>query len=204
MLFRIAGSGSQCGERMLMVEGLATPCMWGVIRPCILMPVAAKEWSQAQWQAAVAHEQQHIRQHDGFHRVVAALARCVFWWNPLVHALCRRLEIESELCCDEAATVSSSRRDYGEMLLNLAVASSFETVPAWASGSGVRERIQRLIAPTPCGRASAWGRALMVAGVVLTGLVAGCCIDGVKPPVSGYDLSQEASLRLSAEAFPLR
>ncbi len=197
LLLQIAGSGTPCGNRLLVVEGLASPCMWGVVDPCILMPAAAKDWPPAQWQAAVLHERQHIRQHDGWHRLVAALVRALFWWNPLVHALCRRLEIESELCCDEAATANSSRRAYGEMLLHLATAASFEAAPAWAARGGVRERIQRLIAPAPCGRAAAFVRSTMVAGVLALGFAAGCCIDS-KP-----SLVQEAAVRLDADPFPL-
>ena len=203
LLFRIASSGASCGNRMRIVEGLTTPCTWGVLRPCILMPVAAINWSSAQWQAVVSHEQQHIRQHDGWHRIVAALIRSLFWWNPLVHSLCRRLEIESELCCDEAATATSSRRAYGEMLLQLATRTSLETVPAWAAVGGVRERIERIIAPSNCGRVAGWARALLVAGVLATGVVAGCCIDGDSKQVTGADLGQEAAVRLGAEAFPL-
>ena len=203
-LVRMAKAGAACGEGLLMVEGLSTPCMWGVVRPCILMPMETKHWPAAQWQAAVLHEQQHIRQHDGWHRMTAAMVRCVFWWNPLVHALCRRLEMETELCCDEAATATSSRRAYGEMLFNLAVGSSFETVPAWAPASGVKERIQRLLEPSRCGRISTWVRAVVMAGVVVAGLLAGCCIDMPKQLVEDAELSQEAAVRLAAEAFPLR
>jgi beta-lactamase regulating signal transducer with metallopeptidase domain len=112
--------------------------------------------------------------------------------------------MESELCCDEAATATSSRRAYGEMLLQLATSASFETVPAWASAGGVRERIQRIIAPTPCNRAAGLARSVMVAGVLALGFVAGCCIDGESKQATGPELDQEAALRLSADAFPLR
>lgn len=202
-LQRMAGDAGVQGP-VKMVEGLETPCMWGLFRPCILMPRAAEAWPADEWRAALLHEEQHIRQHDGWHRVAAALVRCLFWWNPLAHALCRRLEIESELCCDEAATRSSSRRAYGEMLLHLATDTAFETVPAWASSGSLKERIQRLIAPRPCGRVNGWARALVVAAVLAVGLVAGCCVDIARKAPSSNDLQTEAELRLSADPFPLK
>ena len=202
LLRRMVRAGKPCGDHMLIVEELSTPCMWGVTAPSILMPAIALDWSSTQWRAAMLHEQQHIRQHDGLHRMVAALIRCAFWWNPLVHALCRRLEIESELRCDEAATVASGRRAYGEMLLNLATNPCFETMPAWAAGS-VRERIQRLAAPTNCSRTAAAVRTLMILGVLAAGLVAGCCVEGYRKAAVHPGLGNEAALRLAAEAFPL-
>ncbi len=186
------------------VEGLETPCIWGLFRPCILMPPEARAWVSAEWRAAVLHEEQHIRQHDGWHRLAAALVRCLFWWNPLAHALCRRLEIESELCCDEAATATSSRRAYGEMLLHLAARTAFETVPAWASTGSLKERIQRLVAPRPCGRLNGWARALVVAAVLTIGFVGGCCVDIARKLPSSNDLKTEAELRLGADPFPLK
>ena len=203
-LFRLARSGAPAGGSVLIVEGLSTPCMWGVVRPCIMMPATALGWNATQREAAMLHEEQHIRQHDGWHRIAAAIVRAVFWWNPFVHALCRRLEIESELCCDEAATVPTGRRAYGDMLLRLATTSCFENAPAWAAANSVRERIERLVAPKHCGRVAGTVRSLMFVAVVATGIIGGCCIDGLKKPSTDSELKSEAALRLSAEAFPLR
>jgi bla regulator protein BlaR1 len=179
-------------------EGLSSPCIWGIARPVILMPSDATDWPREAWSAALAHEEQHLRQNDGLHRLMAALVRAIFWWNPLVHALCRRLELESELCCDEAATRGTGRRAYGELLLSLATGARFETAAAWASAGGLKERLHRLLSPASAPDARWWAhpkRALAVLGAAA--LIIGCCVTPSFTP-----LQKEAMLRLSADPFP--
>lgn len=179
-------------------EGLSSPCIWGIMRPVILMPTAAAHWPAAAWRAALAHEEQHLRQNDGLHRLITALIRAVFWWNPLVHALCRRLELESELCCDEAASRGTGRRAYGELLLSLATGASFETAAAWnAAGGGLRERLHHLLAPMPHGRPW-WQQPVKVVAMLGALLLAAACCFTPKASL----LYQEAETRLAANPFP--
>ena len=179
-------------------SGVASPCTWGIARPVILMPAAATSWPREAWRAALAHEEQHLRQNDGLHRLIAALVRAAFWWNPLVHALCRRLELESELCCDEAATRDTGRRAYGELLLSLATGVRFETAASWASSGGLRERLQRLLSPAPELPGPWWTSPRRLTAALAAGLlVVGCCVTLKFSPAQ-----QEAMLRLSADPFP--
>lgn len=179
------------------------PCLAGFWSPCVLLPPAAAHWPAAELQAALRHETQHARQHDGLHRLCAAVLRAVFWWNPALHALCGIYEAESEVCCDLAATESDvSRRDYGEMLLAHATATPARgLVLAFARRAGLRTRLSRLLSP----RRDSYG---MCCARWLTALVllcdAGMLVAALRVPESDEDaaLEMEARLRLEANAFP--
>ncbi|MGV3660763.1 MAG: M56 family metallopeptidase [Prosthecobacter sp.] len=184
------------------IEG---PCMTGWWRPCVLLPLEALAWPAATLQAALRHEEQHARQHDGLHRVCTALLQAVFWWSPAVHLLCRIYEEESEVCCDfEASSRGVNRRQYGEMLLAHAMGTPARALAIpFARRAGLRGRIGRLLAtsrPAHWMSSTRWCAALlllMAAGM----LVAAVRIDTLEVPPTP-SLESEARLRLSADPFP--
>lgn len=185
------------------VEG---PCMTGWWRPCVLLPQDALSWPAATLQAALRHEEQHARQHDGLHRVCTALLQAVFWWNPAVHLLCRIYEEESEVCCDfEASSTGVNRRQYGEMLLAHAMGMPGGALAMpFARRAGLRGRIGRLLAtsqPTQWMSFARWCAALLLL------ITAGMLMATVRVmPMTAIpvqqDLTAEALLRLSADPFP--
>lgn len=185
------------------IEG---PCMTGWWRPCVLLPLEALAWPAATLQAALRHEEQHARQHDGLHRVCTALLQAIFWWNPAVHLLCRIYEDESEVCCDfEASSSGVNRRQYGEMLLAHAMGMPGGALAMpFARRAGLRGRIGRLLAtsqPTQWMSSARWCAALLLL------LTAGMLMAAVRvAPLTAIpaqqDLTAEARLRLSADPFP--
>lgn len=204
---RRAGSAQVVEVRVSQeIEG---PCMTGWWRPCVLLPLEALAWPAATLQAALRHEEQHARQHDGLHRICTALLQAVFWWNPAVHLLRRIYEEESEVCCDfEASSSGVNRRQYGEMLLAHAMGmpGGILAMP-FARRTGLRGRIGRLLAtsqPTQW-MSSARGCAallLLIGAGMLTAAVrfqTGTLAATQSPPL---DLEAEARLRLSADPFP--
>ena len=183
---------------VIVSETVAGPCLVGAWFPRILVPASALGWPQPHWQAALRHEVQHARQHDGLHRWVATWVRALFWWNPLVHALCRRLEIESELACDAAAVGQSCPRAYGRLLLALATDNGppMQTAVAWSARHSLRERLERLITPPPCGKASAILRASLVAVLLASTALAALTMR------SREIIPDEVTTRLEADPFP--
>jgi len=180
------------------VEG---PCMMGWRRPCVLLPLEADTWPEVTLRAALRHEWQHARQHDGLHRVCAAVLRAVFWWNPPVHFLCSLYETESEVCCDlEATAADVSRREYGEMLLAHATRIPARGLAmAFARRAGLRGRIERLLA-VPKGSRWMLGVRWIVA-LTLTA-TAGVLVASIRSLPVDAALETEAVIRLSADPFP--
>ncbi|WP_395737641.1 M56 family metallopeptidase [Prosthecobacter sp.] len=183
------------------IEG---PCMTGWLRPCVLLPLEAVSWPEDTLRATLRHECQHARQRDGLHRFCAALVRAVFWWNPAMHVVCSIYEAESEICCDEEAVSSCSRREYGEMLLAHATqAPSQAFAMSFARRFGLRARLQRLFETR---RASRWALSTrwFAAWLLILGASFLMASIRVMPPqmAQGISLKDEARLRLMAEPFP--
>src|SRR5579859_4063115 len=99
--------------------GVAGPAVLEMLRPRIVMPDAFQEHFTAAEQAAVlAHEQVHLARQDARINALAALLRCLCWFNPLVHFGVASLRIDQELACDATAVAGPvSRRDYANALL---------------------------------------------------------------------------------------
>jgi beta-lactamase regulating signal transducer with metallopeptidase domain len=179
--------------------------MTGWLRPCVLLPLEAATWPETTLQAALRHEYQHARQHDGLHRMCAALLQAVFWWNPALHALCRVYEADSEVCCDlEAAAASNNRREYGELLLAHATGMPPRGLAMpFARCAGLRGRMERLLAVP---RHSPWVISTRWLTAVVLMVAAGMLVAAIRiapfavPPDSAME--NEALIRLNADPFP--
>jgi hypothetical protein len=126
----------------------------------------------------VAHERQHIIQHDTLAYRFLQITQCVFWFNPLIHKAARIIRHDRELLCDERTMQGCCKREYGMLLLreakkgmpsHLAVGIATEPV-------GVYERIAACAAHFPKNRKT---------GVIVTGIAAAIFVAGsvgfVKP-----------------------
>ncbi|HZQ39914.1 MAG TPA: M56 family metallopeptidase, partial [Rhizomicrobium sp.] len=99
--------------------GKAGPAVLGFLSPRIVTPDGFQDHFTAQERAAIlAHERVHLARQDARINALAALLRCLCWFNPLIHLGARWLRIDQELACDASVVARSvSRRDYAEALL---------------------------------------------------------------------------------------
>lgn len=105
----------KCGRSLTM------PMTWGAMKPVILLPVDAQEWSTARRGLVLAHELAHIARRDWVWQMCGELARCFHWFNPLFWLAAAKLRQESELACDDAVLRTGfAPRDYASQLLELA------------------------------------------------------------------------------------
>jgi beta-lactamase regulating signal transducer with metallopeptidase domain len=97
---------------------VAVPVTLGVWHPIILLPTAWSAWSEAKFQAVLAHELSHVVRKDALTRALAALHHGVFWFSPLAWWLERRLAALAEQASDDAALRTvADRTFYAEVLL---------------------------------------------------------------------------------------
>lgn len=113
-------AGAVCLENgVYEAVGIPTPFVLGLLRPCIYLPVGLTGAERAH---VLAHERAHIRRLDHVTRLLAHLALCLHWWNPLVWLAFRLSARDMELSCDERVLATSGadiRAGYANTLLNL-------------------------------------------------------------------------------------
>jgi bla regulator protein BlaR1 len=99
----------------------------------------------------LCHERMHRRRGDVPASIFAALLRCVFWFNPLLHFAARRFADDQELACDAAVLRRHpNRRRYAETLLKAQTGGLEPAFGTRAFGTHpLNERIRMLTRPVP-------------------------------------------------------
>ncbi|MCF7223354.1 TonB family protein [Marilutibacter chinensis] len=152
------------------------PAVVGLLRPRIVVPADFdSRYTSTQRALMQLHERTHIRRGDLHVNAVVALLRCLFWFNPLVHAAARRFRHDQELACDAAvvARYPHRRRAYGEAMLHTQLAA--QPLPLgchWGFSHPLRERIEMLKLTPKSGPRIAAGIVVITALAVATGAAA--------------------------------
>ena len=102
-------------------RGSVEPGVFGIARPVLMWPAGMSEYlDDAQLQAILAHEVQHVRWRDNLAAAVHMIVEAVFWFHPLVWWLGARLVEERERACDEdVLELGNERRVYAEGILKV-------------------------------------------------------------------------------------
>lgn len=80
------------------------PCLTGFFRPIVWLPThVTTGLTPAQIEAILAHELAHIARMDWLWNAAQSVIECVFFFNPAVWLLSRRVRQERERACDELA-----------------------------------------------------------------------------------------------------
>lgn len=111
-----------CGRKVYMVEsGLASPCLFGVLRPAIYLTPSAAQ-SEASLRHVLAHEETHARHLDPLWSLLRGVCLAIYWFDPLVWIAASASKTDCELACDEGAIRrlgEEERLAYGKTLLSL-------------------------------------------------------------------------------------
>ncbi|HUU85292.1 MAG TPA: M56 family metallopeptidase [Phycisphaerae bacterium] len=118
-----AAVGLRRVPQTLTVRDHVSPMIWCpplTKRTCLILPTAL--WSELDdvgRRAVLLHELAHLKRRDHWVRWVEVVVGGLYWWNPLVWWIRRRLQQEAELCCDAWVTwlLPRGRRAYAEALL---------------------------------------------------------------------------------------
>jgi|HubBroStandDraft_4_1064222.scaffolds.fasta_scaffold17659_4 TonB family protein len=97
------------------------PGIFGIFRPVLMWPEGISgRLEDAQLDAILAHEVQHVRRHDNLAAAIHMGVEAIFWFHPLVWWLGARLVEERERACDEEVLeLGSERQIYAEGILKV-------------------------------------------------------------------------------------
>ena len=161
--------------KLLRAHAPVSPLTAGIIRPVIVIPSSAEEWSSARREAVLLHELAHVSRHDCLTQTLAAVACALYWPHPLAWIAAARLRVDRELACDDAVLARGIwARDYARDLLELARALSTPVPRLAVSMAGVGElegRIRSLIDGARSRRAPS--------RVTTSVAIVGACVAGV-------------------------
>lgn len=107
--------------RLLRSERTLMPIVCGVLRPVVLLPASADEWSEERRRMVLLHELTHVTRRDCLTQMLAQTACAFYWFNPFVWHAARRLRVEREQACDDyVLSIGTKPSDYAHHLLEIA------------------------------------------------------------------------------------
>jgi beta-lactamase regulating signal transducer with metallopeptidase domain len=126
---------------------VAAPAVIGWIRPAVLLPVSALSGlSEEQLQAVIAHELAHIRRFDNIVNAFQILVETLLFYHPAVWWLSKRIRVERENCCDDAAvSVCSDPMQYAKALATMAELRAAPALAMAANRGPLAARVARLL-----------------------------------------------------------
>ncbi|HUG93921.1 MAG TPA: M56 family metallopeptidase, partial [Planctomycetaceae bacterium] len=168
--------------RLLQSTLVHVPAAFGWLRPVILLPASGLTGlSPRELEALLAHELAHIRRYDYVANLLQSVVETVLFYHPAVWWLSRRVRIERENCCDDAALmVCGNRKDYARALMRVAeLHPTGMSLASAATGGELTHRIRRVLGLRPV-RTS--GGPSWLCGLVLLMLACGVTAALALPP----------------------
>ena len=101
------------------------PMLAGFVHPTLYLPDECISRTDAAF--IFRHELTHYKHGDLWLKLLLLAARCLHWFNPLVHLIARFAQEDIEVACDDAVVRGHDgayRRAYGETILRSAIAQS--------------------------------------------------------------------------------
>jgi bla regulator protein BlaR1 len=173
--------GLRKAPEIALSRNISSPAVFGIFRPVLVLPSdAVHHLSPKRTGHILLHELAHIKRGDLLVNTLYMLLQIIYWFNPLLWLLRRKLQHLRELCCD--ATVARMLRDetadYRDTILE--VTQRFLTKPAGAGIGllGMTESSSRLLVRLKwLEKGASKYRGLRVAAVfVVAGLMSACVL----------------------------
>lgn len=197
--------------RVLSSPEVPVPMAAGFIRRAIVFPQSVlASLTPPEFEQVLCHEMAHLRRWDDWTQLAHALAQAIFFFNPAIYWIGRRLKIEREIACDDwVVSATGEPRPYAACLAHLHEVTRRASAPQLAPGAitGKRwqlsARVEALLQPgrnsTPRFSRSGWvaAAALVSAALILAARTA--------PPVAVQEipLAAMAMAHLRAPAVPV-
>ncbi len=147
-----AALGIRIPVDLLASDLISIPFSAGYFRPVIVVPRATSLWPLPVLASVLIHELAHIKRKDILTRIVAQVACCVHWMDPLAWYGLGRIIMEQEIACDHQVLGAGTKpSDYARNLLALAKAGRgrFDfALTSLARRMELRSRLLEILQPT--------------------------------------------------------
>jgi beta-lactamase regulating signal transducer with metallopeptidase domain len=137
--------------KLLTSRGTTTPLAAGFLSPAVVLPSPASGLGgSAQVESILRHELAHVRRRDDWTNLIQQGIRAVYFFNPAVWWLSRRLTVDREIACDDHVLAArGTPREYAMFLAEFASriqGRDWVAAPAaWSNRSQLKERIDMLL-----------------------------------------------------------
>ena len=166
---------------------VASPCLFGLLRPAVYLSKAAAE--DEAFPYVYAHEYCHYRHGDHVWSVLRGLCLAAYWWNPLVWAAAVLSRADSETACDESAVKlmgEETRLSYGKTLVDMVAEKSSASgilcsATTMTGGKRAIEKRLLLIVKKPKTYVPA-----LIAVLLILAVAAGCAFTSAKKNTISY------------------
>lgn len=108
-------------------DRISAPLTYGIFHPVILMPKKTNWENARQLQYVLSHEYVHIYRFDTIAKLIATIAFCVHWFNPMVWVMYILFNHDIELACDESVVRQfgeTSKSAYARVLIDMEAGQS--------------------------------------------------------------------------------
>jgi beta-lactamase regulating signal transducer with metallopeptidase domain len=131
---------------------VGSPLVVGLRRPVVVVPVAPR-LAPEELRLALLHELAHVRRRDAWRALVPALGRRLLFFHPVASWAEREHSLAVEAACDAEVVerAGAPRRDYGALLVRVAVGDRRNDRPAAAfalAGPNLNRRLKMLSSPS--------------------------------------------------------
>ena len=160
----------------------SVPRVAGFVKPCILVPIGLQaRLPRTQLALVLSHEVAHARRGDSWFLLLQRLIEAIYFYNPVIHFIARRIERERECSCDDRALgeAHDHRTEYAECLLGISRDALRARAPTLAVGalrraSELGTRVERLLdeSKREPSRFNAWHVSAACSMLALSGAVA--------------------------------
>jgi len=131
-----------------------TPMLVGVFKPYLILPEV--DFSENECRMILRHELIHYKRRDILYKWFAQLVVYLHWFNPLVYLVCKEINKNCELSCDEAVISylsEAEKLNYGDALMAAIRKTSTEntktisliTVNMSEDGRYLKERLKSIM-----------------------------------------------------------
>jgi beta-lactamase regulating signal transducer with metallopeptidase domain len=112
--------GLKQAPRLCVGSADVVPMVWGVWRPCLLLPAGFETWSREKRRGVLLHELAHLRRRDPLALWLAQAVKALHWFNPLAWLTLRQMRADQERACDDTVLRHGVKpSDYAQSLLDL-------------------------------------------------------------------------------------